>query len=248
MIYSAVLSTFHTPFRRRRVAKRPQIPYSVVMTSQTVPPIAKRFRGFLPVVVDVETAGFNPQTDALLEIAAVTLHMTEAGRLERQQTHACHVQPFPGANLDPAALAFTGIDPHHPFRDALPEQVVLQRIFQPIRKAVRDSGCSRAILVGHNPWFDLAFINAAAQRTGIKRNPFHPFSAFDTATLGGLAFGQTVLARAAQAAGIPWDSNEAHSAIYDAEQTAELFCRVVNLWEALQFKEDDEFIAGIESN
>jgi len=218
------------------------------MTSQTVPPIAKRFRGFLPVVVDVETAGFNPQTDALLEIAAVTLHMTETGRLERQQTHACHVQPFPGANLDPAALAFTGIDPHHPFRDALPEQVVLQRIFQPIRKAVRDSGCSRAILVGHNPWFDLAFINAAAQRTGIKRNPFHPFSAFDTATLGGLAFGQTVLARAAQAAGIPWDSNEAHSAIYDAEQTAELFCRVVNLWEALQVKEDDEFIAGIESN
>ena len=218
------------------------------MTSQTVLPIAKRFRGFLPVVVDVETAGFNPQTDALLEIAAVTLHMTEAGRLERHQTHACHVQPFPGANLDPAALAFTGIDPHHPFRDALPEQVVLQRIFQPIRKAVRDSGCSRAILVGHNPWFDLAFINAAAQRTGIKRNPFHPFSAFDTATLGGLAFGQTVLARAAQAAGIPWDSNEAHSAIYDAEQTAELFCRVVNLWEALQIKEDDEFIAGIESN
>ena len=218
------------------------------MSSQESLPIAKRFRGFLPVAVDVETAGFNPQTDALLEIAAVTLRMNEEGHLERQQTFACHVKPFPGANLDPAALAFTGIDPHHPFRDALPEQEVLHRIFQPIRKAVRDSGCSRAILVGHNPWFDLAFINAAAQRTGIKRNPFHPFSAFDTATLGGLAFGQTVLARAAQAAGIPWDSREAHSAIYDAEQTAELFCRVVNLWEALQVKEDDEFVARIESN
>lgn len=212
------------------------------------PPIAKRFRGFLPVAVDVETAGFNPQTDALLEIAAVTLRMTEGGQLERQQTFAWHVQPFPGANLDPAALAFTGIDPHHPFRNALPEHDVLQRIFQPIRKAVRDSGCTRAILVGHNPWFDLAFINAAAQRTGIKRNPFHPFSAFDTATLGGLAFGQTVLARAAQAAGLPWDSREAHSAIYDAEQTAELFCRVVNLWETLQFKEGDDCFAGMESN
>lgn len=218
------------------------------MSSQKSVSIAKRFRGFLPVAVDVETAGFNPQTDALLEIAAVTLGMNGAGRLERQQTFACHVQPFPGANLDPAALAFTGIDPHHPFRDALPEQDGLQRIFQPVRKAVRDSGCSRAILVGHNPWFDLAFINAATQRTGIKRNPFHPFSAFDTATLGGLAFGQTVLARAAQAAGIPWDSGEAHSAIYDAEQTAELFCRVVNLWEALQVKGDDDFIARIESN
>ena len=209
--------------------------------------MAKRFRGFLPVAVDVETAGFNPQTDALLEIAAVTLRMNESGRLERHQTFACHVQPFPGANLDPAALAFTGIDPHHPFRDALPEHEVLQKIFQPIRKAVRDGECSRAILVGHNPWFDLAFINAAAQRTGIKRNPFHPFSAFDTATLGGLAFGQTVLARAAQAAGISWDTREAHSAIYDAEQTAELFCRVVNLWETLQGRENEIYIAKVES-
>lgn len=217
------------------------------MTSLNSSAIANRFRGFLPVAVDVETAGFNPQTDALLEIAAVTLHMNEVGHLERQQTFACHVQPFPGANLDPAALAFTGIDPHHPFRDALPEQDVLQRIFQPIRKAVRYSGCSRAILVGHNPWFDLAFINAAAQRTGIKRNPFHPFSAFDTATLGGLAFGQTVLARAVQAAGIPWDHHEAHSAIYDAEQTAELFCRVVNLWDSLHGKGDDGFISDIQS-
>ena len=211
-----------------------QIPYSVVMTSHNDFSIAGRFRGFLPVAVDVETAGFNPQTDALLEIAAVILRMDESGRLERHQTFAHHVQPFPGANLDPAALAFTGIDPHHPFRDALPEHDVLQRIFQPIRKAVRDSGCTRAILVGHNPWFDLAFINAAVQRTGIKRNPFHPFSAFDTATLGGLAFGQTVLSRAAQAAGMAWDNQEAHSAIYDAEQTAELFCRVVNLWAAFQ--------------
>lgn len=206
--------------------------------------IANRFRGFLPVVVDVETAGFNPQTDALLEIAAVTLHMDASGRLERQHTFAYHVQPFPGANLDPAALAFTGIDPHHPFRDALPEHDVLKKIFQPIRKAVRDSGCTRAILVGHNPWFDLAFLNAAAQRTGIKRNPFHPFSAFDTATLGGLAFGQTVLSRAAQAAGMNWDAQEAHSAIYDAEQTAELFCRVVNLWATLKARDGEAFIEG----
>jgi len=204
--------------------------------------IANRFRGFLPVVVDVETAGFNPQTDALLEIAAVTLRMNDSGRLEREQTFAYHVQPFPGANLDPAALAFTGIDPHHPFRDALPESDVLKRIFQPIRKAVRDSRCTRAILVGHNPWFDLAFLNAAAQRTGIKRNPFHPFSAFDTATLGGLAYGQTVLSRAAQAAGMTWDNQEAHSAIYDAEQTAELFCRVVNLWAVLKTKDGESLI------
>jgi len=208
------------------------MPYALAMPGSSVPSIAERFRGYLPVVVDVETAGFNPQTDALLEIAAVTVQL-DAGRFHRCQTYAAHVQPFPGARLDPAALAFTGIDPYHPFRNARPERDVLQTLFQPIRRAVRDSGCTRAILVGHNPWFDLAFINAAAQRCAIKRNPFHPFSAFDTATLSGLTFGQTVLSRAAQAAGMSWDSNEAHSAIYDAEQTAELFCRIVNLWAEL---------------
>lgn len=195
-----------------------------------VSPLARRFRGFLPVAVDVETGGFNSQTDALLEIAAVTLRLDEDGRLHRHETYACHVMPFPGARLDPAALAFTGIDPYHPFREALPEHEALQRIFQPVRRAVRDAECTRAILLGHNPSFDLAFLNAAAARSGIKRNPFHPFSTFDTATLGGLAFGQTVLARAVQAAGLEWNHGEAHSAPYDAERTAELFCHIVNLW------------------
>lgn len=192
--------------------------------------IAGRFRGFFPVVVDVETGGFNAETDALLEIAAVTLQIGEGGCWGRRETHACHVVPFPGANLDPAALEFTGIDPYHPFRDALAEREALQKIFTPIRAALRQTGCNRAVLVGHNPSFDLAFIHAAVKRTGYKRNPFHPFSTFDTATLGGLAYGQTVLSRAVEAAGLPWDPRDAHSAIYDAERTAELFCKVVNAW------------------
>lgn len=192
--------------------------------------IAKRFRGYLPVVVDVETGGFNPATDALLEVAAVLVHTDDAGHWQRRETHARHVLPFPGANLEPSALEFTGIDPYHPFRDARAERTALQEIFKPIREAVRASGCTRAVLVGHNPSFDLGFINAAAQRTGLKRNPFHPFTTFDTATLAALAFGQTVLSRAVEAAGLSWDSREAHSAIYDAERTADLFCAVLNLW------------------
>lgn len=191
-------------------------------------PITKRFRGFLPVVVDVETGGFEPETDALLEIAAVILAMDENGKLFPAETHACHVEPFPGANISERAIAFTGIDPYHPLRIALKEQDALGKIFTPIRKAVRDTGCTRAILVGHNPFFDLGFVKAAVERTGIKRNPFHAFSTFDTATLGGLAYGQTVLAKAAEAAGIDWDNEEAHSAIYDTERTAELFCTIVN--------------------
>lgn len=192
--------------------------------------ISQRFRGYLPVVVDVETAGFKAETDALLEIAAVILGMDEAGDLQPVQTISCHVQPFAGANLDPKALAFNGIDPYHPFRQALPEKQALDHIFRPIRAAVKASACKRAILVGHNAFFDLGFINAAVERTTYKRNPFHPFSTFDTVTLAGLAYGQTVLARTIIAAGIPWDPDEAHSAIYDTEKTAELFCHIVNRW------------------
>jgi ribonuclease T len=189
-----------------------------------------RFRGFLPVVVDVETGGFDAATDALLEICVVVIHMDSDGRLFPGEPVSTHVEPFPGARLDPRSLKVNGIDPGHPFRDAKPEREALDHVFQPVRKAVRETGCQRAILVGHNAHFDLAFLNAAIRRTGHKRSPFHPFSAFDTVSLAGLAFGQTVLSRAIDASGSRWDSNLAHSAVYDAERTAELFCLIVNRW------------------
>lgn len=190
--------------------------------------IAERFRGFLPVVVDVETGGFNAKTDALLEIAAVFVDPNEDGTFIRGETIRYHVKPFEGANLEPASLAVNGIDPYHPLRPAIEERDALQRIFREVRRAVRDSGCTRAILVGHNAAFDLGFLNEAAERTAIKRNPFHQFSCFDTATLCGVAYGQTVLARAVQAAGLTWDESSAHSAAYDAEITTDLFCKILN--------------------
>jgi ribonuclease T len=192
--------------------------------------IARRFRGFLPVVVDVETAGFDPQRHALLEIAAIVIRMDEEGWLKLGPTLSCHVLPFMGSEIDPRALAFNQIDPDHPFRDAVPEKEALNRVLDPIRKAVKITGCNRAILVGHNAAFDLGFLKAAVERTGYKRSPFHSFSVFDTVSLAGLVFGQTVLAKSAQAAGLGWNNEEAHSAVYDAEQTARLFCRIVNRW------------------
>lgn len=195
---------------------------------ESLPRIADRFRGFLPIVIDVETAGFNSETDALLEIGAVIIGMDEKGSLYCKESFATHVEPFPGANLDPRALEFTGIDPFHPFRMARKEKAALDHIFTPIKAEVKATNCTRAILVGHNPFFDLGFMKAAVARTKHKKNPFHNFSTFDTATLGGLAYGQTVLARAAEASGIIWDEKQAHSAIYDAERTAELFCNIVN--------------------
>lgn len=191
-------------------------------------PMARRFRGFLPVVIDVECGGFNPNTDALLEIAAVLIEIQGDGSLLPGETWRYHVQPFPGAKLEAASLAVTGIDPFHPLRPAIPEKEALTRLFKEIRRAMKDNDCTRAVLVGHNAYFDLNFINAAIARTDIKRNPFHPFSSFDTATLAGVAYGQTVLGKALHAAGIEWDSNAAHSAAYDAQKTAELFCRICN--------------------
>lgn len=193
--------------------------------------IAERFRGFLPVVVDVETGGFNASTDALLEIAAVPVLMNVENLLIPADTYSCNVMPFEGANLEPSALQFTGIDPDDPDREAVDEETALKEIFAPIRKLVKQHGCKRAILVAHNAHFDLGFVNAASERADIKRNPFHPFSCFDTATLGGLAYGQTVLARACEAAEINFNARSAHSAAYDAEKTAELFCRIVNRWQ-----------------
>lgn len=190
--------------------------------------MANRFRGFLPVVVDVETGGFNARTDALLEIAAVLLEFDDKGDLGRTETIRYHVKPFEGANMEPASLAVNGIDPNHPLRPAIDERDALQRVFRQVRIAIREANCNRAILVGHNSSFDLGFLNEAIARSDIKRNPFHPFSSFDTATLCGVAFGQTVLSRAVNAAGMEFDEESAHSAAYDAEITADVFCEIVN--------------------
>jgi ribonuclease T len=192
-------------------------------------PMARRFRGFLPVVIDVETGGFDAKKDALLEVAAVMLDFDENDQLICTDTVHEHVKPFPGAHLDPKALEFTGIKPFNPFRFANNEKTALENIFAPIKAAIKKQKCQRAVLVGHNPGFDLGFLHTAIERTKLK-SPFHLFTTFDTATLGAVAYGQTVLLRAARAANIEFDPNEAHSALYDAQKTAELFCKIVNQW------------------
>jgi ribonuclease T len=193
-------------------------------------PIARRFRGFLPVVIDVETGGFNASTDALREVAAVLVGMDDRGRLHPAEQFFFNVEPFEGANLEPAALEFTGIKPDSPLRGAISEKEALAAIFSAVRAEVKRTGCQRAIVVAHNASFDQGFLNEAARRSNLKRNPFHPFSSFDTASLAGLVYGQTVLARACAAAGIAFNNQEAHSAIYDCEKTAEVFCDMVNRW------------------
>ena len=195
--------------------------------------MARRFRGFLPVVIDVETGGFNAGTDALLEIAAVILEMDSQGNLQIKDSYSKNIEPFAGAVVEQAALEFTGIDIYDSERMAEEEGEALREIFRPIRREITETGCTRAVMVAHNAHFDLGFVNAAVDRNQIKRNPFHPFSCFDTSGLAGLAYGQTVLAKACQAAAIEFNNEDAHSALYDTTKTAELFCSIVNRWKAL---------------
>lgn len=192
-----------------------------------------RFRGFYPVIIDLETAGFDARNDALLQIAAVTLSMDDNGLLTPAERLYFEVAPFAGANLNPSSLAFTGIDPHDPERQAVSELQALTAIFKLVRDGMKHSNCHRAVMVAHNPAFDNSFLTAATERAKVKRSPFHPFATFDTATLAGLAFGQTVLPKACAAAGLDFDASKAHNALYDAEQTAALFCHIVNQWQQL---------------
>ncbi|MFI4938477.1 MAG: ribonuclease T [Candidatus Berkiellales bacterium] len=195
--------------------------------------LASRFRGFLPVVIDIESGGVDVHQDALLELAAITIKMDEEGFIHPDQTYHYHVLPFHGANLDPEALQFNKIDPYHPFRFAITEGEALKDLFAKIRKECKQKGCSRAVIVAHNAWFDQHFINAAVKREKITQSPFHRFTSLDTATLSALAYGQTVLSKALKAANLPFDTEEAHSALYDAECTAKLFCIIVNRWKNL---------------
>ena len=195
--------------------------------------LSHRFRGYFPVVIDVETAGFNANTDALLEIAAVTVKMDEQGILHPDLTFHNHIDPFEGANLEPAALEFNGIDPTCALRGAIEESAAMKELCKGIRKAQKDANCQRSVIVAHNATFDQSFVNAAIARCNIKRTPFHPFVSFDTTSLAGLSLGQTVLVKACRAAGIHFDQKEAHSALYDAQKTTELFCYMVNRYKAL---------------
>lgn len=195
------------------------------------PTIATRFRGFLPVVVDLETGGFDADKHALLELAAVVLDIDAQGKLYKKHTIHSHIKPFDGAKIDPEALKVNGIQPNHPLRIAKDENKALEELFSALKKYLKEANCTRAIMVAHNAMFDMGFLQAATARCKIKNSPFHSFSSFDTVTLGGVMTGQTVLARIAESCGLIYDTKLAHGAKYDAELTADIFCQLVNRWD-----------------
>jgi ribonuclease T len=188
--------------------------------------IKNRFRGFLPIIIDVETAGFDARKDALLELAAIPITIINNKFVQLEHFHD-HILPFKNANLDKEALEFNKIDPFHPFRMAKDETKVMVSLDEFINNHLKNQGCKKAILVGHNAWFDLSFINAANKRAKVSSN-LHSFSSIDTATLGAIFYGHTVLAKILNRAKIKFDPEKAHGALYDTSKTAELFCNILN--------------------
>lgn len=199
-----------------------------MLLTNSIKTIKERFNGLLPIVIDVETSGLDPATDALLELAAVSVSINTLGKLQPAKYFSYQVEAFPGANLSQEALDLTGIKPFYPLRYAIPERQALERFFYQIRLLLALHRCQRAVLVGHNAWFDLHFLRAAIKRSQIYNSPFHSFTTFDTATLAGVTLGETVLAKAVKKAGLAFDINQAHSAIYDVDRTARLFCHILN--------------------
>ena len=189
--------------------------------------LKERFRKFLPVVVDLETGGFDFKKNAILEIA-IQMIDEEDSRLILGESHRFHIEPFKDLIVDNEALEFLKLDLNHPLRVAVEEEFALKEIFKIINKQKNKYECSRAILVGHNAFFDHSFLLEACLRNNIKKSPFHPFSLIDTVSLGVLATKQTVLARICNEMDISYDNEEAHSAAYDAMVTAQVFCKIIN--------------------
>ena len=194
-----------------------------------------RFRGFLPVVIDLETGGFDKDAHAVLQIAAVSLAWS-ADRLSIDQVRGWNVIPHPDTRVEEESLRITRIDLADPGRDALIEEEAVRELFRFVRREVRRNGCERAVLTAHNAHFDHGFVTSAAERNGVKRNPFHPFTVIDTASLAAVAYGHTVLSEACARAGIEFEGGRAHAARYDAEATAKLFCLIVNGWGSARSK------------
>jgi ribonuclease T len=190
------------------------------------------FGKYYPIVIDCETSGLDPDRHAILEVAYACLDL-EHGRLRVGSSETFHVEPFENAQFDPKSMEIHQIDHSHPLRFAEPEAIILKNLATFILEKAKKAGYRRAILVGHNAWFDLAFINKAYQRHNLK-SPFHQFTTCDTATLSGFFLKETVLAKALYKAHISYNPKEAHGALYDVEQTAKLVCYLWNKLNQLQ--------------
>ncbi len=205
----------------------------ILRASMASPDLAsRRFRGFLPVVIDVETGGFHlaAPTRCWRSPPSSSRWTTPAGcAAARRMRFTC--KPFEGARLDPVSLEVNGIDPWHPLRPAIDEADALQRLFREIRTAIRAHALparhSRRATTRPSIWASSTRRSSAPASSAIR---FIRSRASTPRRSAASALGQTVLRARRAAGGHRMGSAAARTrAAYDAERTADLFCHICNL-------------------
>ena len=159
------------------------------------------------VVFDIETTGFSPVKDKIIEIGAVRV---EKGQITARFSEFVNPRvpiPFRIENL-------TGINDGM-VADAEPIEVILPKFMQ---------FCEGASLVAHNADFDMSFIMRNCELLGIERE----FTYADTVGMARFllpGLNRFKLDTVAKAVGVRLDNH--HRAVDDANCTAEIFVKFV---------------------
>ena len=171
-------------------------------------PRGQKFSGNY-VVFDIETTGFSPSKDRIIEIGAVKV--TDGKITEKFSTFVNPQIPIPFE-----IEKLTGITDSMVL-DAEDITAVLPKFLE---------FCSDAVLVAHNASFDVNFITKNAERMGIAIEP----TVLDTVTLARQLLpnlGRYKLDTVAKALGISLANH--HRAVDDAGATAEIFAAFVEM-------------------
>jgi DNA polymerase III epsilon subunit-like protein len=171
-------------------------------------------------VVDTETGGLNPETDALLSVGLVDWC---DGAVRRQTEILVDAE---GLRCDPKALAVNGIDldVHHAY--SVPRAYAAKQI----QDFCRPMG--RPILAGHNVQFDIGFIRRLFTPETLRMTFSH--RVMDTLQvllfLGHAGLVPLEIAKLDQAMahfGLTMPPSTRHTALGDALVTAELYTRLL---------------------
>ena len=161
------------------------------------------------VVFDIETTGFSPVTNRIIEIGAVKVENGEI--TERFSTFVNPQVPIPFHIEKLTSINDSMV------MDADPIEVVLPQFLEFV---------GDAILVAHNANFDVSFIKENAKRQGIPVD----FTYVDTVGIArALLTGQSkyTLDAVAKTLGISLENH--HRAVDDAECTAEIFVKFIEM-------------------
>jgi len=161
------------------------------------------------VVFDIETTGFSPVNNRIIEIGAVKVKGGEIA-----DKFSAFVNPDVPIPFEIEKL--TGINDSM-VKDAPYIEQVLPEFL---------SFCEGAVLVAHNAGFDMSFIKENALRQGI----FRKFTCVDTLGIARILLphqGKHTLDAVAKAMGVSLENH--HRAVDDAQATAEIFVKFIPL-------------------